>query len=190
MAESPDIEMGNTKEPSTTSKASTIDSSAGPTKIIPFDGKGEDPATLVGLEVHWYYMYEEPPRLELKCPNGRVQFHKEGTTEDWDPNGAEDVYEFWMDDNLDEALNALHGRADKTLTILEAVVGQRESEVCAYFDVEVSKLKHRVIGIRLEGMDQLGYIFCKTEYDGDIEGFNLYFYDVVMTSRWINFRSY
>lgn len=150
-----------------TLKASTLDCTPGSTEIISFDGKGGDSMTLVGREVQWYYENEEPNRLELKCSNGRVQFHKKGVTEDWDPNDDEDDPEVCIDANIDEALDTLRGKRGKTLTILEAVVGQRESDVCGIWDVEFWKLKHRVIGIRLEGMDRLGYVYCKTERGGE-----------------------
>lgn len=96
-----------------------------------------------------------------------------------------------MDNNLEEALDTLHDRQGKKLNILEAVIGQRESEVCGIWDVKFWKLKHRVIGIRLEGMDQLGYVFCKAERnvgdEGDVEDYKLFFYDVVLAPRWIKF---
>lgn len=62
------------------------------------------------------------------------------------------------------------------------------------WDVEFGKLKHRVIGIRLEGIDRLGYIFCEAECDsedeGDVENYELFFYDVILAPRWIKFRRY
>ena len=195
MAESQDIVKRNTGEPSSVSKDSVSESTAGSTIIIPFDGKGGDPTTLVSHKVQWYYENEEPTRLEFKCSNERLQFHKEGVTEDWDPyDDDDDGYEICMDDNLDKALDTLHGKQGKKLKILEAVIGQRESEVCGIWDVIFWKLKHRVIGIQLEGMDQLGYIFCKTERGGgdagDIEDYELFFCDVILAPRRIKFRRY
>ena len=193
MAESQDIEKPNAGEPSSASKASISESTAGSTIIIPYDGKGGDPTTLIGREVQWYYETEEPTRLEFECSDGRLQFLKEGVAEDWDPNDDEDEYELCMDDNLEKSLESLRGKRDRKLKILEAVVGERESEVCGAWDVKFWKLKHRVIGIRLEGMDQLGYIFCETEHEGDeddIEDYELFFYDVILATRWTKFRRY
>ncbi|KAL9630479.1 MAG: hypothetical protein Q9164_006394 [Protoblastenia rupestris] len=192
MDESQNIEKQNAGGLSSVSNASTSKSTADCTTMTPFDGKGGDPTTIVGREVQWYYENEEPTRLEFKCSDGRLQFHKEGVTEEWDSDNDDDNYEVCMDDNLEEALDKLRGKQGKKLKILEAVTAQRESEVCGIWDVTFWKLKHRVIGIRLEGMDQLGYIFCKTERDGededDIEDYELFFYDVILAPRWIKFR--
>ena len=187
------MERLNAGEPSSASKASISESTAGSTIIIPFDGKGGDPTTLIGREVQWYYENEEPTRLEFKCSDGRLQFLKEGVAEYWNPNDDGDDYELCMDNNLEKSLDSLRGKPDGKLKILEAVVGQRESEVCGAWDVKFWKLKHRVIGIRLEGMDHLGYIFCKTEHEGDegdIEEYELFFYDVILAPRRIKFRRY
>ncbi|KAL9126167.1 MAG: hypothetical protein Q9217_004747 [Psora testacea] len=168
MDESQDIEKQSAGELSSVSKASTSKSTADSTIIIPFDGKGGDPKTIVGCEVQWYYENEEPTRLELKCSDGRLQFHKEGVIEDWDSDNDDDNYEVCMDDNLEEALDKLRGKQGKKLKILEAVTTQRKR-------------------IRLEGMDQLGYIFCKTERDGedegDIEDYKLFFYNIILAPR-------
>ncbi|KAG8525554.1 uncharacterized protein KY384_009198 [Bacidia gigantensis] len=169
---------------------STSESTAGSTTIIPFDGRGGDPATLVGREVQWYSRNARPTRIEFECPEGRLQFFEET----WNPgNNDEDEKElkFCMDDNLEEALEGLGGQDGKKLKILEAVVALREDKPCSM--VVFPKLKHRVIGIRLEGMDRLGYISCKEEYYGededDFEGYEVCFYDVVLASRRINFRA-
>lgn len=178
--------------------ALTIDSTVCSTEILPFDGTGKDPKTLVGLKVRWYYEHDQPSRLELQCSRGIVQFYKEGVTNDWDPNAAEVDYEVCMDDHLQAALETLRGqRGKKTLKILEAVVGQRESVACSFWDDKCEQLQHRVIGIRLEGMDRLGYIFCKTdlfhgggEQKRDLQHYELVFYNVVLAPRWRRFGSY
>ena len=49
-----------------------------------------------------------------------------------------------------------------------------------------------MIGIQLDAMNQLGYIFCKMEHDGedegDIEDYELFFCDVILAPLWIKFR--
>ena len=84
MAEPQETDKQFAGEPSSALKASTSESTAGSTTIILFDGKGGDPTTLVDREVQCYYENEESTRLEFKCSDGRLQFHKEGVTENWD----------------------------------------------------------------------------------------------------------
>lgn len=134
MDESQHIEKQNAGKLPSVSKASISESTATSTTIIPFDGKCGDPTTLVGCEVQCYEN-EEPTRLEFKCSDRRLQFHKEGVTEDWDPDVDDDDYEVCMDDNLKEELDKLHGKQGKKLRILELVTAQRESEVCGIWDV-------------------------------------------------------
>ena len=131
MAEPQETDKQFAGEPSSALKASTSESTAGSTTIIPFDGKGGDPTTLVDREVQCYYENEEPTRLEFKCSDGRLQFHKECVTENWDLDDDDDEdHEVCMDENLQEALDLLRGKQGKKLKLLEAVTGQCESEVC------------------------------------------------------------
>lgn len=131
MAEPQETDKQFAGEPSSALKASTSESTTGSTTIIPFDGKGGDPTTLVDREVQCYYEIEEPTRLEFKYSDGRLQFHKEGVTENWDlgDDDDDDDHEVCMDEKL-QALDLLRGKQGKKLKLLEAVTGQRKSEVC------------------------------------------------------------
>jgi len=136
-----------------------------------------------------------PPVSSLKPPMDECNF-TESVTEDWKQDEDEDEDEICIDGNLETALDALRGKRDKTLKIVEAVVGERESDVCGLWDVKFWKLKHRVVGLRLEGMEELGYVACMTECDGecedegDVENYELFFHDVVLAPRWIKFKKY
>lgn len=161
---------------------SSTDSTALFTQIVPFDGRGRDPSTLVGHKVQWYCKPKQPPRLVLMCASEVVQFHKGFVFKyRWDPNYDGLRHQIRMDDNLLQALHTLPGKPDKSLTIVEAVVGQRYSKVTqANTDAGYRTLRHshRVIGIRLERMKELGYISARS--DSDVEHQHKCFYDVIL----------
>ena len=174
-----------------------------PTTIIPFDGKGRDPSTLVGLQVRGHHLNMDTGFLELRCTSERVWFFGNGNhqaikthvaqqsqeppkvkkvksifgnpdeDEDDDDEGVEDDdngdYDgISIDSNLSQALDLI-GRypRDRPLMIVEAVVGIRESQVTELGSTEFSIKKHRVIGLRLEGMAEMGFVAYKTERDED-----------------------
>ncbi len=165
---------------SDTSVTPTAENPTLSTTIIPFDGQGRDPAALVGREVEHYHQKDGSIHLESRCTNGRLQIHKVG------PCLENEDYEVSIDENLGEALKDLRSGQVKTLKVLEAVTAERQSFMIATWDYQFSNRSHRVIGLRMEGMQSLGYISCKIQRVGkdehDLEGAVLFFYDVVLAS--------
>ncbi|KAL9118801.1 MAG: hypothetical protein Q9187_004645 [Circinaria calcarea] len=187
-----------------------------PTTIIPFDGKGRDPSTLVGLKVRRHRLYMGTGCLELRCTSERVQFfgygnHKIQRTHDDDddaqqsqePQKIKKVHSIFgysveedededpdegrgdeededddngdydgisIDSNLSRALDLI-GRCPHhgPLVIEEAVVGIRESRVTDLGSTKFLLQKHQVIGLRLDGMAEMGFIAYKTEKDEDYD---------------------
>ena len=161
-----------------------------PTTIIPFDGKGKNPSTLVGLKVQRYRFEKGTACLDIKWTTEQVLFFSGETRSSLEPQkpqkpksifgpeeDEEDEYEdddnsdydgISIDSNLSQALDFI-GRYPHCgpLTIEEAVVGIRESKVTDFGTNRYSVKKHRVVGLRLEGMAEMGFIAYKTERDRD-----------------------
>jgi hypothetical protein len=160
----------------------------------PFGHCGEKAGNLVGRRIQWYYEGEEPSRLELKCDNGRVQILERDTLESWEDgswgDNDEPEAEICMDEQLEDALESLRGQRGKSLCIEEAALGQRESRVTSMRDTHWRHMKHRVIGIRLDGMTDIGFIYGKGEMDGDyddkndLENYNLIYCDIVVAQHY------
>ncbi|KAK6365431.1 hypothetical protein LTR64_008783 [Lithohypha guttulata] len=88
--------------------------------------------------------------------------------------------------NLENALETLRGQSDKSLLILEAVVGERPSKVTDIWDVKWWDLKHRVIGLRLKSMDEAGLFYCEREECDDEDDLEMYVHtyeDVLLLSK-------
>jgi hypothetical protein len=55
-------------------------------------------------------------------------------------------------------------------------------------------MKHRVIGLKLEGMTEISFIYYKIEMDGncddagDLENYILRYRDVVLLTKYVNFH--
>jgi len=64
-----------------------------------------------------------PPVSNSKPPMDECNF-TESVTEDWKQDEDEDQDEICIDGNLETALDTLRGKRDKTLKILEALVGE------------------------------------------------------------------
>jgi len=136
---------------------SDSDTSAIVTTKIPFDGKGHDPQSLVGRKIKWYYKSGKGISLLtfLFQKGQNAQFvndyefvvYEEGITENNDPSW------FHFDANLKAALGGLSRGGRTTRLIEEACVGERSD----------GKRSWRVIGIKCEGMTEMGYIYCKKE---------------------------
>ena len=90
--------------------------------------------------------------------------------EDSDSDDNGDYIGISIDSNLSRPLDLLnHHPHDRYLAIEEAVVGIRESQVTDFRTTKYSIHKHRVIGLRLEGMEEMGFVAYKTERDGDYD---------------------
>ena len=164
------------------------------TNIVKFDGTGQDPTQIAGYHIEWHEIHENPARLEIQCLDGALQFRKEGLTENWEPALSGHNYEICMDGNLEKALHRIDYGQYQEVEIMEAVTAVRESNVCRRSDIVFSGLKHRVIGLRLEGMQDLGYIYCKLEYDDrkevdDMENYELWYHDIVLAPHPMLFKS-
>ena len=93
--------------------------------------------------------------MTFKCQDGNAQFvnsadligYEEGITENDDPSW------FHFDSNLKTALASLDRRGRTTCLIEEACVGKRDNGLRSY----------RVVGIRCQGMTNVGYIYCKKQ---------------------------
>lgn len=121
-----------------------------PLQIVPFDGKGRDPAGLVGMKFDTFE--HDPAGLVLHCTNNETI-----TIDFWE------IFlryaQIKADDVLLEALSrytegeeAKDG-GEKGLLIEEAAVGMRQGPQGEY----------RVVGIRVEGMETMGWVFCEDE---------------------------
>jgi hypothetical protein len=128
--------------------------SASTTTIIPFDGKGRDPNSLVGRKIKWYYKSGKGiGLLTFKCQDGIAQFYNELDLVGYEPGVTEnnDMTWFHLDPKLKSALSSL-SRSERTIcTIEEACTGKRK----------VGSEEFRVIGIKLQGMRERGFIYCK-----------------------------
>jgi len=164
-------------------------SSENTTTVIPFDGKGRDPQSLVGRKIKWYYKSGKGiSLLTFKCQDGNAQFvnpadlmgYEEGIPEN-DPSW------FHFDSNLKMALSSLDRSGRTTCLIEEACVGQRNDGLTNY----------RVVGIRCEGMTNIGYIYCKKQGgtttniwnpdDSDFEWEPDYYGDVILAASKIRY---
>jgi len=82
----------------------------------------------LGKYIKWYHENDDPCRLELKLMHGRAQFLEKDAVERWEEcDDGEDEAEICMNDNLEETLESLRGNRQKTLQMLEAVLGERPS---------------------------------------------------------------
>ena len=160
------------------------------TTIIPFDGKGRDPQSLVGRKIKWYYKSGKGiSLLTFKCYNGNAQFvnpadlidYEEGITEN------DDMTWFHFDRNLKTSLASLDRSGRTTCLIEEACVGSRKDGSTSY----------RVVGIRCEGMSNIGFIYCKKQGgttsnvldpdDSDLEWEPDYYVDVILAASKIRY---
>ena len=160
------------------------------TTVIPFDGEGRDPTSLVGRKIKWYYKSGKGiSLLTFKCHDGIVQFvnsadligYEEGITENNDPSW------FHFDSNLQTALASLDRSGRSTCLIEEACVGTRKDGSSSY----------KVVGIRCQGMSNIGYIYCKKNggisrnmFDSDDSDFEWepdYYGDVILAASRIRY---
>ncbi|MCJ1451009.1 hypothetical protein MMC28_001343 [Mycoblastus sanguinarius] len=138
------------------------------TKLIPFEGEkhGRDPATLVGHRITSYELEPEyEPYLKLLTDKGLVNILQ------WSgPRYAHMA----MDESLEAALGAGAGEGKKPgVLITEAAVGKRSGLTAGYYD-------YRVIGIKLEGMQEMGFVFCQ---DGENDPYSVPFGDVLVAEK-------
>ena len=164
------------------------------TTIIDWDGIGTDPATLVGLQIYGFVLNEEGCELVLDVGQGQ-QIRIEARY------ASMRYAEIAMDEHLHAAISHLerehdYGQANKPLEndptrkpllVLEASLGIRRSTV-AKDPQESSRKKpeletwvenHKVIGLRLQGMKAMGWIFCR---DGEDDPLNPGFESVAIIS--------
>ncbi|MCJ1460755.1 hypothetical protein MMC28_011137 [Mycoblastus sanguinarius] len=136
------------------------------TKLIPFDGWGRHPATLINQQIQ---SYELNPTIEasslgdagdgtgaILVPSsreGRLTLMIEGQQVhivQWNGPGKSIIA---MDKALESALDAAK-KGNYPVRIMEAGLGVRNGLL--------SRGKnYRVIGLKLEGMDQMGFVFCQ-----------------------------
>lgn len=55
---------------------------------------------------------------------------------------------------------SLRGRRDQILVIVDAALSERKSWVTDYWGTKGWYVEHRVIGLRCDGMAELGFIYC------------------------------
>jgi len=121
------------------------------TTIVPFDGRGRDPKSLIGRKIQRHYKSGKGiSLLTFKCQDGSVQFVNEidlvGYEEYITQN--DDMSWFHLDRNLKDGLRSL-GREGRIIE--DACVGERK----------VGEESFRVVGIKVAGMAEVGYIYCK-----------------------------
>lgn len=146
------------------------DSISHPLRIIPFDGKGLDPANLIGLRVS--HFTHDMAELVLHCTNkATVTIDSQGST-------FSRYEQIKVDENLISALAAavpevdLYGdlesapatRKEGGLLITEAAVGVRK--------YNGPHGEYRVVGIKCEGMEEMGWVFSEDE-EMDDQGLDL-----------------
>jgi hypothetical protein len=164
---------------------------ASTTTIIPFDGKGRDPNSLVGRKIKWYYKSGKGIGfLTFKCQDGIAQFYNELDLVGYEPGVTENndiSTRLHLDPNLKSALSSLSRSERTTCTIEEACTGKRK----------VGSEEFRVIGIKLQGMREMGFIYCKKSErtvanlldpdDSDVEWEPEYYRDLLLTASRIRY---
>lgn len=136
-----------------------------PVKTVSFDRKGRDPATLIGLRVNGFYHYDncnlflfteaEVIRINVSehAPTAFSFVKLDAILRDalWENLPGE--FPSWVDDVRPQTTPESKKKRG-SMAIIEAAVGIRDSEGA----------EHRVIGIRFEGMERMGYVYCE-EYE-------------------------
>lgn len=165
------------------------------TTIIDWDGIGVDPTTLVGLPIYGFVLNGEGCEMVLDIGEGqeiRIEARYASMR----------YAEIAMDEPLHTAINHLererhYGKENKPLEndptrkpllIVEAALGMRRSTV-AKEPQEPSRRKseletwvenHKVVGLRLQGMKAMGWIFCR---DGEDDPWNPGFESVAVVGN-------
>jgi hypothetical protein len=122
--------------------------------------------------------------LTFKCRDGIAQFYNESDLVGYEPEITEndDMTWFHLDSNLKMALAVLDRGGSTTCKVEEACVGKRK----------IGPQEFRVIGIKLQRMREMGFIYCKkgertvtNEWDpdgGDVEWEAEYYGDIVLAA--------
>lgn len=110
-------------------------------KTVPFDGIGRDPSTLVGLRIQGFTWNETATGLKTHDGWVIIKFH---------PEHFSSYAKMWGDDDLRVSLVSTNNPAAKEgLLITDAAVGIYTAP----------HSHHRIIGLRCEGMEEMGWIF-------------------------------
>jgi hypothetical protein len=159
------------------------------TTVIPFDGQGRDPCSLIGRKIKWYYMSGKGVSLlTFKCDNGMPQFVNPGDLQDFEKSKYQYDHRSWfcLDNNLKERFSSLERNGRSSIPIVDACIARRERG---------SGSLYRVIGIKCEGMEDFKFISCKKQGiesrgnmfdpdDSDLEFEEYDFYiDVILASN-------
>ena len=164
------------------------------TQRKPFQGSsGRDPATLVGLKIKgveinnktFYGNFDTETRL-IMGPNDPVYLTLHCSAGETVNITATEPSRRWaairVDENLAKAFEHLDQGGDeddlskRRLEILEAVVATRGRIVPPPYRTEDGEgvERHDVIGIRCEGMSEIGYVFCKFGPGDEVDGLPLF----------------
>lgn len=153
------------------------------TRPKPFQGHGRDPAMLVGLhiehvDVNCKSFYPANPEsgngtLLIMGPNDPIYLTLHCREEKFTVAMTEPTRRWAamrIDKNLEKAFGTLNQSDKGPLEILEAVVACRAHIVPKlYRTPDLDTEYHDVIGIRCEGMAEMGYIFCKFSPGDEID---------------------
>lgn len=124
------------------------------TKIVPFHSKGRDPRSLIGHHVEGYGR-GRGDIMVLELSDGKNVTIHSSRSPDTCARIKMDDYLFWTLHTLD-GIEALPRRlTNKPLLIIEAVTGVRKNRW--------GKEAGTVLGLRLEGMRAIGFLFLGSE---------------------------
>lgn len=154
-------------------------------RIIPFDGKGSDPALLVGRHIQ-RFKFDPMSGLEfiLHTDQGLVTItyldipsrYAEIKADDELLEGLKSIEQiketlYVGDEEITRAEREMQAKKGGSLLIVEAAVGMRK---CPDFG------DYRVVGIRCEGMPKMGFVFSEDTVLEDVYGRDPRFGDVAV----------
>jgi hypothetical protein len=127
--------------------------------------------------------------LTFKLQKGIAQFYSELDFVGYEPGITENGHAIWfnLDPNLKSGLSSLSRSGGTTCTIEEACTATRK----------VGSEEFRVIGIKVHGMQERGFIYCKKSArtvanwfdpdDSEVEWEPEYYGDLVLAASWIGY---
>lgn len=151
------------KELSETSNRATTQPTSNANIVIgSFSGKGLDPSSLVGLHIKKMNVHSSHPEKYpiLKLVEGEKEVYFTTHCERHDPQ----YHDLEMDLKLDHALGAI--TEEKPVKIAEAVAGTRWKFAPKPVRKGYGEHSYKMVGLRLEGMDDIGWIWGRESKNG------------------------